>query len=642
MAKPARGRYIPALDGLRAFAVLSVIAYHMGFGWAQGGLLGVTVFFVLSGYLITGLLIAEYRSTQRIDLPQFWLRRVRRLVPAIITVILVTGALCTAFNHVLLTKMRPDILPSLFFFSNWWQIFHDISYFEALGAPSPLQHFWSLAIEEQFYLVWPVLLLGLFRANVDEKPLRRGILVLAAVSVVEMALLYDPLGDPSRVYYGTDTRAFSLLLGAWLAFQWPAGMLPENAGADNPPLAKLVFDAVGVVAFLGLVAMVAFANGFTPFLYRGGLLLCSALTAVMIAVIAHPMSRFGTLWATTPLVWIGQRSYGMYLWHYPILLLTTDSNANTGPTWWLCIVQLALIVVVSAASYALIENPVRQGRLGEWVRRMRAGQIDLGGWARSHIVPGIAAAAVAATCIAGIALVPEQSAVGNSAVLQEAENVTPEQVEEKKQQAVSDASKVPEGKYNIILIGDSIAVGIEDAFHNYFPNGLIDGQVSRQMTVAREVYDYYRNEGVVGNVVVFALGTNGVINDDMVDELLADIGSDKQVYLVNTRSNSYDVVPMVNDTLQRAADRYDNVKLIDWYGFSEGHEDWFDGDGTHPTSEAANYYCEFICEQIGFPVVYGPNADLTPINPFLNGEFDMSQNGPLPLKNGPLYETMKG
>ena len=163
--KPQRkkSRYIPSLDGLRALAVLAVIFYHMDFAWAKGGLLGVTVFFVLSGYLITGLLISEYDSTGGIDLPQFWLRRIRRLVPAIITVIVCVAVLCTLFNHVLLTKMRPDIVPSLFFFNNWWQIFHNVSYFEALGAPSPLTHFWSLAIEEQFYVVWPLLLLGAFK-----------------------------------------------------------------------------------------------------------------------------------------------------------------------------------------------------------------------------------------------------------------------------------------------------------------------------------------------------------------------------------------------------------------------------------------------------------------------------------------------
>lgn len=217
---PARpkSRYIPALDGLRTLAVVAVVLYHLNLTWAQGGLLGVTIFFVLSGYLITRLLLNEVAKTGRIDLKSFWIRRIRRLFPAVVTVVVVTCALCTIFNHVMLTKMRPDILPSLLFFNNWWQIAQDVSYFNALGDPSPLTHFWSLAIEEQFYLVWPPLLLAMVSMHMSKPSTRRVVLGLAAVSAIAMMVLYNPAADPSRVYYGTDTRVFSLLLGAWMAF----------------------------------------------------------------------------------------------------------------------------------------------------------------------------------------------------------------------------------------------------------------------------------------------------------------------------------------------------------------------------------------------------------------------------------------
>lgn len=213
-----KSRYIPALDGLRTLAVVAVVLYHLNLTWAQGGLLGVTIFFVLSGYLITRLLLNEVAKTGRIDLKSFWIRRIRRLVPAVVTVVFVTCALCTIFNHVMLTKMRPDILPSLLFFNNWWQIAQNVSYFNALGDPSPLTHFWSLAIEEQFYLVWPPLLLAMVSMHMSKPNTRRMVLGLAAVSAIAMMLLYNPAADPSRVYYGTDTRVFSLLLGAWMAF----------------------------------------------------------------------------------------------------------------------------------------------------------------------------------------------------------------------------------------------------------------------------------------------------------------------------------------------------------------------------------------------------------------------------------------
>uniref|UniRef100_UPI003AB27E4B acyltransferase family protein n=1 Tax=Enorma massiliensis TaxID=1472761 RepID=UPI003AB27E4B len=223
-----RSRYIPALDGIRTLAVIAVVLYHLNLTWAQGGFLGVTIFFVLSGYLITRLLLAEFEQTDRIDLKRFWVRRVRRLVPATITLVVVVAVLCTIFNHVMLTKMRPDILPSLFFFNNWWQIAQNVSYFDALGDPSPLTHFWSLAIEEQFYVVWPVLLLIMLKLRVKRPWMRRIVVALAAVSAVTMAVLYDPAADPSRVYYGTDTRAFSMLLGAWLAFIPESSMSPAK------------------------------------------------------------------------------------------------------------------------------------------------------------------------------------------------------------------------------------------------------------------------------------------------------------------------------------------------------------------------------------------------------------------------------
>ena len=207
-----KSRYIPALDGLRTLAVVAVVLYHLNLTWAQGGLLGVTIFFVLSGYLITRLLLNEVAKTGRIDLKSFWIRRIRRLVPAVVTVVVVTCALCTIFNHVMLTKMRPDILPSLLFFNNWWQIAQNVSYFNALGDPSPLTHFWSLAIEEQFYLIWPPLLFAMVSMHVSKPNTRRVVLGLAAVSAIAMMVLYNPAADPSRVYYGTDTRVFSLLL----------------------------------------------------------------------------------------------------------------------------------------------------------------------------------------------------------------------------------------------------------------------------------------------------------------------------------------------------------------------------------------------------------------------------------------------
>lgn len=295
-----KSRYIPALDGLRTLAVVAVVLYHLNLTWAQGGLLGVTIFFVLSGYLITRLLLNEVAKTGRIDLKSFWIRRIRRLFPAVVAVVVVTCALCTIFSHVMLTKMRPDILPSLLFFNNWWQIAQDVSYFNALGDPSPLTHFWSLAIEEQFYLVWPPLLLAMVSMHMSKPNTRRVVLGLAAVSAIAMMLLYNPAADPSRVYYGTDTRVFSLLLGAWMAF------IPDR---DLAPVR--LAHRLGLDRLVGLAAMVALTNGYTAFQYRGGTLLCSILTLMVIAACVQSQGMVARALSAEPLVWVGKRSYSI-------------------------------------------------------------------------------------------------------------------------------------------------------------------------------------------------------------------------------------------------------------------------------------------------------------------------------------------
>lgn len=607
----AKSRYIPSLDGLRAFAVLSVIAYHMGFSWAPGGLLGVTVFFVLSGYLITGLLIAEFRSTKTIDLPNFWLRRIRRLVPAIVFVLIVVAALCVIFNHVLLTKMRDDILPSLFFFSNWWQIIHNVSYFQAIGSPSPLQHFWSLGIEEQFYLIWPVVLLFLFKRKTKGTTLRRGILILAALSAIEMAVLYSPDIDPSRVYYGTDTRAFSLLLGAWLAFVWPSSRLSEESGRAMTPATRAGFNAAGIAALIGLVLMVGFANGFSPFLYRGGLVICSILTAIVIAVIVHPISLLGKALGTKPLVWIGKRSYGMYLWHYPILLLMTDRNSTTGINIWWCLLELAIVFGISAFSYTFIENPIRHGALEDWVRNVRNGSVNVRDYLMGHILPAAGAAAVTLVAVVGCFAVPPEAGIKGIEELQQAaanQDAAPQ---------VETVTKAPVVKtYSPVMIGDSVSVHTIPVFHKVFPDGLIDSAVNRQLGAGDALYKQYRDAGAVGDVVIFALGTNGVVTDAQMNELMADVGTEKKVYLVNTRS-PLDWVPTTNAALASAAARFPNVTLVDWYSLSANQDDWFDGDGTHLTDVGAVAYMQMICNAMGY----------TAIQPTINDFYTDNGNG---------------
>lgn len=593
---PARpkSRYIPSLDGLRAFAVLAVIAYHMGMPWATGGLLGVTIFFVLSGYLITSLLVIEFQGTERINLPDFWLRRIRRLFPAIVFSVVTIAVLCTIFDHALLTKLRPDVLPSLLFFNNWWQIFHNVSYFDALGSPSPVTHFWSLAIEEQFYLIWPVLLFIMMKLGVKKRVLSIMTLVLALLSAIDMAVLFDPHGDPSRVYYGTDTRAFSLLIGAWLAFVWPSNQLGAADSVRISTKARRALDGVGILAFIGLALMVAFCNGFSPFLYYGGLVLCSILTAIVIAVLVHPASLLSKFWGLPPFVWIGKRSYGIYLWHYPILLLMVPQNGFSETPWWMLLLALAVIFAISAFSYTFVENPIRHGAIGALLADIANRRTTFVEWVRSHVVHVVVSVALVLTAIGGLIFVPDTSALeGGDLLKDESAQIAGPTAGALSEEGQNSHVTPANAKLDILMIGDSVSVRAIPNFQEAFPYGAIDAAVNRQLYVGQDIYQSYADQDIVGDIVVFALGTNGVATDEQLDTLIGAVGSDKRIWLINTRSTT-SWMGETNDALARAADRHENVSLIDWYNLSSTHGEWFDGDGTHLSADGAQAYVDMV------------------------------------------------
>ena len=382
MPEPVRAgqRYMPGLDGLRALAVLAVIAFHEQLGWAPGGLLGVGVFFTLSGYLITDLLLGQWAAAGRLKLADFWARRARRLLPALFVMLAVVTAWVTLADRARLAGLRGAVAAAATYSSNWYLIIGGQSYFARFAPPAPLDHLWSLAVEEQFYLAWPWLLLaGLVAVRKARRGRPGGVawlalptLALAAASGVTMLALYHPGLDPTRVYEGTDTRAAGLLIGAALAMAWPSRRVASRRrpAAGSARVRMVALDMAAAAGLAGIGLMIWRTGQYSPFLYRGGLVVLSVATAAVIAAAATPGALTGRVLGWAPLRWLGVRSYGIYLWHYPVIVLTTPANAteNLGRAAG----QAAATIAISAVSWRYIEQPIRRGALGRAWTQLRA------------------------------------------------------------------------------------------------------------------------------------------------------------------------------------------------------------------------------------------------------------------------------
>ena len=394
--------YLPGVDGLRAVAVMAVLLYHAELPWIRGGFLGVDVFFVISGYLITSLLLGEWNQRGRINLPAFWLRRARRLLPALFLLIAVTLVFAVVALSSEVAGLRDDAFAALGYVTNWYLVFSDQSYFEMMGRPSLFRHLWSLAVEEQFYILWPPLLtamLWLWRPRYVLLAVLGG----AVASTVLMALLYQPDGDPSRVYYGTDTRGVGLLAGSALAFVWAPGRVAVRAGQAKPWLV----DVIGLSALGVLVYSFLRFDGFQPFLYQGGFALVALASAVVIAVLVHPQARLGGLLSRQPLRWLGLRSYGIYLWHWPVYMLTRPQLDVPIDGLPLLALRLGITVIIAELSYRLVETPIRGGALARIWRMLLEAPAALR-WRLRIQWAGAGGVALASVAVVGMSVVGAQ------------------------------------------------------------------------------------------------------------------------------------------------------------------------------------------------------------------------------------------
>ena len=635
--RPKRSHYVPALDGLRVLAILAVVLYHANPTWLPGGYFGVTVFFVVTGYLTTLSIEREIGRTGRFDYPRFLLRRVARLLPAMLAVVAVTTLMCAILAPNLLPKVKSDALPALLFFENVFYIVRNVSYFANAGLPSPLTHFWYLGVVMQFYVVWPLVLLGMRKVVRSRRAACSAVGVLVLLSAAIMAALYDPTGDTARIYYGPDTRAAELLMGGLCAL-WTGGRglslraLPGGIGKRLAGAPAWSYDAIAAASLAGLGVMCVTLNGYSEFSYRGGMLLAAVLTALLVSCLTRPAGVLSRALGARPLAAAGKRAFAAYLWHYPLLVVLNPATRTTELPLWGWALEFALIAACSEVSYRLFERD-----FGKWPERSDPRR-------RGILAQPLAALALeAAGVLCAVVLLFVPISAEETGVPTEMQQLTAEEQQylaeqqaaaESAQQESDDQSEGGDsseaqpqqdnttfdvsGTYfagtafaaaidqingtsfsidadtgatnaRVILIGDSVPAGAVTQFYKYFPNGYVDAKVGRQLYAGVDVYRECQASGHDGDVVVWAIGDNGVARESQVRELIEAVDSSKKVYLVTVRV-PLALQDMNNQLFRDVAAQYDNVGVIDWYAESAGHDEYFWSDGTHLRPEGAEAY----------------------------------------------------
>jgi peptidoglycan/LPS O-acetylase OafA/YrhL len=591
-APPAR---YAGLDGLRAIAVLTVLLFHLTPGLLPGGYLGVDLFFVISGFIITALLAREQEATGRIRLVDFWRRRARRLLPALGVLLLVCCSLALVAGGNVLVGLGRQVLGAATFSSNWLSIATGSSYF-ADTSPELFRNLWSLAVEEQFYLVWPLALLGLLL--VRNRVLRCAVVAILAVSsAVAMLLVLVPGGDATRVYYGTDTHSFGLALGALLAlasrtwWPWPLAW---------PRWSRILLPTMGSVAIAGLLVLCVLMPADADLPYQGGLALVAALTALAIAGATMPGSLLGRTLDIRPLRWVGERSYGLYLWHWPLVVLAAaflPSLVDDGlGSWALGGIAFAATVVAATLSYRFVEQPIRKAGFRATFRRW------LGGWRTS--LPRLAVGVVALAVVAGtgaasvtaIALDPGRTDAQAVVEAGQAIVTPPPATTAAPPTVVQRPVETPAGN-QITAIGDSVMLASAPELVKAFPGISINAVVSRQLSQAPAIVAALKKKGQLRPVLLLGLGTNGPIERDALEKVRQIAGPEQYIILVSVQAPR-GWTPGVNATLSAFARQYRNVELANWKDAIAGHLDLLARDRIHPGTSGGAIYATTVLDAL--------------------------------------------
>jgi len=611
---PTRATPLPhlrGLDGVRALAVVAVVLYHLGVPWARGGFLGVDVFFVLSGFLVATLVLDEVEATGTFRTGRFLARRVRRLAPAMLVVLAAVAAAGLVVRDAG-TSLRGDLVAALTSTSNWWQVVAERSYFELTGRPPLLQHLWTLAVEGQFYLAMPLVALLALRAG--RARVGQVSAALALASTLAMGVVAARGGmpvphDPTRAYVGTDTHAMGLLLGVAAATVWQPWRTWRRAGTwateRGDPVRRFeagVTDVLGVAALVGVVACVGLVDEFSGALYRGGFLAFAGLAVVLVGAAADPAGLLGRALAVQPLRWLGERSYGIYLWHWPVLQLTRPDQDLVLPGWASPVVRVGVTLLLAAASYRWVEAPVRRGALRRLVGRLRTP-----GPGRPALALRTGAAATCLLVVVGLLGVgvartpttadgPPPAATTSTPAPDVIGSVAPQQDRAPTPTPTPTPEPTPAEEVGTVsAFGDSVMLG---AAAELGARGVaVDAVVSRQFAQMVDLVLGAAAAGTLGHTVVVHGGTNGPVAEADVRRLL-DGTSDRRLHLVNVRVprawEQYD-----NELFGRVVPQYPHAHLLDWKSVGDAHPDWFWDDGIHLREGAGREgYAQWVVQQI--------------------------------------------
>jgi peptidoglycan/LPS O-acetylase OafA/YrhL len=577
MSTPRGIRYIPAIDGLRAVAVVAVMLYHLGFTWIPGGFLGVDLFFVISGYVITRLLLDSIQRSGGLDLRAFYKARIRRLFPPLVFMIFVTTIYISIWAPETMRRFISDSPFALLGGMNWWLVFRQTDYFDTISRPPLLQHTWSLGVEAQFYLIWPLILLLVLR-QFGKAKIPGAALIIAAFSGIALLLVSYEVdaantSQVSHVYFGTDTHSIGLFLGAALAVSW----VPQNLQEQVNRRAQDFIDGIGVIGFVGLLGVFLLVNESDPTLYKLAFPLAGIFGCAILTSIVHPASRFAPILSSRVAVWIGERSYAIYLWHWVVFQVTRPAVDLEGSTWALYALRILVVFALADISLRLVELPVRSGLVEYWFKGMKYRTKNVQRRQKSTVVASV------------LLLILGTSYISANAISQSDREMAI--VKQQLEQPVQPSEPTGTQAGGLWVTGDSVILGIHYELDARSPIAIINARVGRQATELIEVMKADKAKAV-DSTVIFNMGNNNKLTSDQVLAVFEEVKNQPRIIVVNT------AVPRGwrdenNALIAQYAALY-GATVVDWASISIGHPEYFAPDGVHLVPAGVRAYVDAI------------------------------------------------